>query len=108
MATFVQDSRSVDYTPNADVAAGDVVVQGSLVGYAPVAIPSGTLGTLWCEGVIKVGKDGADAGLTAGALVYWDATNHIATSTSSGNKLMGKMAKAAGTTDTTCYVRLQN
>lgn len=37
-ATFVHDGRAIDYTPGGDVAAGDVVVQGELVGIAKTPI----------------------------------------------------------------------
>ena len=31
-AQFIHDGDEIDYTPGADVSAGDVVVQGDLVG----------------------------------------------------------------------------
>jgi hypothetical protein len=36
-AQFVHDGNRVDYTPSSAVAAGDVVVQGELVGVATIA-----------------------------------------------------------------------
>ncbi|HON68990.1 MAG TPA: DUF2190 family protein, partial [Phycisphaerae bacterium] len=44
--------------------------------------------------------------ISVGALCYWDATNQRATTTASGNKLIGKCVKAAADTDTTVRVRM--
>ena len=41
-ASFIHDGRSIDYTPGSDVSAGDVVVQGELVG---IEFESDSLGT---------------------------------------------------------------
>ena len=46
MATFIQDGDAVDFQPATDVAAGEVVVQGDLVGVAKTPIATGTLGSL--------------------------------------------------------------
>ena len=43
-ASFIHEGASIDYTPGANVAAGDVVVQGDLVGVAKLDILSGRLG----------------------------------------------------------------
>lgn len=104
-ATFVQDGFSVDYTPTTAVAAGDVVVQSDLVGIATQDIPANTLGALTVEGVFDVVKQSGTA-ISAGALVYWDATNQVATTTATGNKLMGKCVRAAAASDATVRVRL--
>jgi predicted RecA/RadA family phage recombinase len=105
MATFVHDGNSVDYTPGSAVTAGAVVVQGELVGVAKVDIPAGTLGALAVAGVFDFPKATGSA-ITAGALCYWDATNQRATTSSSGNKLIGKCVKAAADADTTVRVRM--
>ena len=105
MATFVHDGNSVDYTPGSAVTAGAVVVQGELVGVAKVDIPAGTLGALAVAGVFDFPK-ATGSGITVGALCYWDATNQRATTSSSGNKLIGKCVKAAADADTTVRVRM--
>lgn len=94
----------VDYTPSAAVVAGDVVVQGELVGVALHPIDANTLGGLAVTGVFVVEKDNTSIG--AGALVYWDNTNKKATATATGNKLMGKAVKAALAADTKVTVLL--
>ena len=110
MATiFVHDGSAIDYTPGSAVAAGDVVVQGDLVGVAKVPIPASTLGALAVAGVFDFPKGtGAGTDITAGAKLYWDGTNGIVSKTDGGGtlKLIGKAVKAATTTDTTARVRL--
>ncbi len=106
-ATFVQDGNSVDYTPGADVAAGDVVVQNNLIGVARTPIAAAALGSLAVVGVFDVPKaSGSTTAIAAGKTVYWDATNKVATETSEGNTLMGKTVAAAADADTTVRVRL--
>ncbi len=106
-ATFVHDGASIDYTPAADVAAGDVVVQGELVGVAKLDIKANTLGALAVAGVFDFAKaTGGGTAITAGANVYWDDTNNVATTTATGNKLIGKCVKAAADADATVRVRM--
>ncbi len=106
-AVFRHDDGSIDYTPGADVAAGDVVVQGELVGVAKLDIKANTLGALAVTGVFDFAKaTGVGSGISAGANLYWDDTNNVATTTSSGNKLVGKVVKAAADADTTVRARL--
>ena len=62
-ATFIQFGDSIDYTPGANVAAGDVVVQGTLVGAARTSIAASVLGSLAVRGVFDVAK--AAVALTA-------------------------------------------
>jgi len=108
-ATFIHEGASIDYTPGADVAAGAVVVQGELVGVASRPIAANTLGTLAVEGVFDFPKaTGGGSAITAGAQLYWDDTNDIAT-TSDGagaNKAIGKAVLAAADADATVRTRL--
>ena len=106
-ATFVQEGGAVDYTPGSAVAVGDVVVQGELVGVARGAIAANALGSLAVEGVFDFAKaTGVGTGITAGANVYWDDTNNVATTTAAGNKLLGKCVVAAADADAKVRVRL--
>lgn len=104
-ATFVQDGECIDYTPVADVAAGDVVVQGDLVGVAKRDIPANTVGSLAVGGVFDFAKLAALA-LAVGTLVYWDDAADVATNVAAGNKLLGKVVRAAAAADATVRVRL--
>lgn len=108
-ATFVHEGASIDYTPGTDVAAGDVVVQGELVGVAKTPIAANALGALAIAGVFDFAK-AAGGGVTfaAGALAYWDDTNNLAVTTdgAGANKLIGKCVKAAADADATVRVRM--
>ncbi|MBM3983781.1 MAG: DUF2190 family protein [Planctomycetes bacterium] len=104
-AVFVQDGECIDFTPGADVAAGDVVVQGDLVGVAKRDIPANVPGALAVTGVFDFAKLAALA-LAVGTLVYWDDAANVATNVSAGNKLLGKVTKAALAADATVRVRL--
>ena len=108
-ATFTHDGNSIDYTPGSDVAAGDVVVQGELVGVAKTPIAANALGALAVTGVFDFPKaTGGGTAITAGANVYWDVgdTEAKEDSESGANKLIGKTIVAAGDDDTTVRVRL--
>jgi len=112
-ARFVQEGNSIDYTPVAAVAAGDVVVQGALVGVAKLDIEAARLGALAIGGLFDFVK--ATGAITAGAAVYWDADGNpvggtagtgALTTTAGGNTFVGWAVVAAAETDTTARVRL--
>lgn len=106
-ATFIQEGSAIDYTPGADVAAGDVVVQGDLVGITRLAIKASVLGALAVTGVFEVPKaTGGGTALGVGTIVYWDAVNIRVTTTAAGNKQLGKVVKAAADADAKVRVRL--
>ena len=102
-AVFVQEGGAIDYTPTADIAAGEVVVLGTLVGVTKVPIPANTLGALAVRGVFDVAKDAATI-FTAGQFVFWDEAANQATTT--GTVLLGKAILAAGNGDATVRVLL--
>jgi len=106
-ATYVQHGNEVDYTPATAVLAGDVVVQGQLVGIARENIDAGKLGALAVSGIFDVAK-ASETIFDAGSLVYWDDTNKLAVAVegSGTNKLMGKAIAAAGSGATSVRVRL--
>jgi len=107
MATFVHDGNSVDYTPGSAVTAGQVVVQGELVGVAKVDIPANALGALAVVGVFDFPKaTGVGTAISAGANCYWNAAAQQATTTATGNKLIGKCVRAAVDADTTVRIRM--
>jgi predicted RecA/RadA family phage recombinase len=106
-AIFVHDGNAVDYTPGSAVAAGDVIVQGELVGVARTPIAANALGSLAVDGVFDFAKTtGGGTAITAGDNVYWDDTNNVATTTATGNKLLGKCVRAAADADATVRVRM--
>lgn len=103
MASYVQKGDVLDYTPAAAVAAGDVVVIGSLVGVAPVAIAANAQGALAIDGVWSMpcatGSTGAQ-----GSAINWYATSGVADAAT--GTAAGKLAKARVATDTTVHVVL--
>jgi len=106
---FVHDGNSIDYTPAADVAAGDVIVQGDLVGVAKLDIPADVLGALAVTGVFDFPKaTGVGTAIAAGATVYWDVADTEAKedSETGANKLIGKTIQAATDDDATVRVRM--
>ena len=104
---YKQTGDAIDYTPGADVAFGQVVVQGELVGVAKHDIPAGKLGALAVTGVFDFPK-ATGSSIPAGAKVYWNATTKVTTvdAASGANKELGKTILAAADTDTTVRVRL--
>jgi predicted RecA/RadA family phage recombinase len=114
MTKYIQTGDAVDYTPGADVSAGDVVVQGDLVGIAKLDIKTGKLGALAVTGVFDFPKaTGTASAIAAGAKVYWNATNGVATTAANdgGNPAtaypyIGKTIKAAVDADALVRVRL--
>jgi predicted RecA/RadA family phage recombinase len=97
IAKYVQKGESIDYTPAADVAAGDVVVIGNIVGVAKLDIPANTLGSLSLTGIYAVVKDTTVIGL--GTKVYWNAANKKATTTATNNTSIGLAVSASGSAD---------
>jgi len=108
-ATFRHQGAAIDHTPGADVAAGDVVVQGELVGVAKLDIKAGRLGALAVEGVFDFPKSvGPSSAMPAGLDVYWDAAGQVATEDPSGgaNKRIGRVVKDATDDDAIVRIRL--
>ena len=107
-ATFVHDGESIDYTPGRRRGRRRRGGPGRPGGRGQAAaIAANLLGSLAVEGVFDVPKaSGAGTAIAAGASVYWNAAAKQATTTASGNKLMGKTVRAAVDADTTVRVRL--
>jgi len=108
-AKFIQEGSAIDYTPSSDVSAGDVVVQGELVGVAKLDIKADALGALAVAGVFDFPKTaGVGEAIAAGANVYWDVADGVAKEDdeTGANKLIGKTVAAAGDDDTTVRVRM--
>lgn len=108
-AVFLQKGDAIDYIPAADVAAGEVVVQGDLVGVAKLDIAADALGALAVAGVFDVAKEsGGGVTFSAGDAVYWDEANDLAVTTdgAGANKQMGKAVADAADADAAVKVRL--
>jgi predicted RecA/RadA family phage recombinase len=106
VATFVQEGFTVDYTPVADVVAGDIVDLGTSVGIALHDIPANTKGALARHGVFDVAKFTGEA-IALWAIVYYDAGTNTATGTIAYQEaIMGKCVLAAAAGDATVRVEL--
>jgi predicted RecA/RadA family phage recombinase len=112
-AVYYHKGDSIDYTPGSAVSCGDVVVIGTIPMIATADIAANTKGALAVSGVFKVPK--ASGSVTAGDAIYWDAdgspntgdaSSGAATTTATGNNLMGYAAASAGSSDTYVYVGL--
>ena len=111
MATgqFIHDGNTIDYTPGADVTAGDVVVQEDLIGIAKLDIAADSLGALAVTGVFDLPKaTGGGEAIAAGAEVFWDVGDQVAKtdSESGANKKLGKTVTATTDDDVLVRVRL--
>ena len=114
-AQYIQEGREIDYTPGADVDAGDVIVQVNLVGIAKAAIDSGDLGALSVSGIFDV-QQNAEI-IPAGTAVYWDADGDsvsgtagegAATATASANTFMGFAQAVTAATDDDVRISLRS
>lgn len=102
-----QEDDSIDYTPVADVATGDVIVIGTLVFVATSAIAASVKGALAAKGIFKFPKVAAQSG-SQGDAVYWDvdgtpvsgtALSGAASTTSTVGNLIGWLAADAASGD---------
>lgn len=103
-ARFVHDGKAVDFFPEADVAAGTVIVEGDLVGVTKLDIHAGRLGALHVVGVYEIAK--GNTAIPLGAKVYWDNTAKQAVTSATGNKQLGIAVQAASAEDGTVRVRI--
>ena len=104
-AVFAHEGSNIDFTPTVAVVAGEVVVQGDLVGVACRPLAANEPGALAVFGVFDFLK-ATNVAYTVGTILYWDDANNVVTATASGNKLIGKVTRAAATTDTTVRIRM--
>jgi predicted RecA/RadA family phage recombinase len=105
-AIYVQDGEAIDYTPVADLAAGDVVDLGTFVGITKEPILANKPGALSIVGTFDVLKFTGEA-IALGATVYWDVGTGTATGTIGYSEAtMGKCIKAAAAGDATVRVFL--
>ena len=103
MNQYFQDGRYIDYTPEADVAAGTFVRIGNITGFANLDIKAGVKGALCTEGVIKVEKATGTA-ISAGAKVYWGGESKAVTT--AGATYIGVAIAEAASADTFVLVKL--
>ena len=105
-ARYVQRGESIDFIPASDVAAGDIVKVGSLVGVAKLDIKAGELGALALCGVYEIATNGT--AIEAGAVVSVDpGTGKVCAADASGAVKFGHAVTKAEAADATVHVRLE-
>ena len=105
LTTYRSAGDLIDYTPGANVSAGDIVVQGELCGQVVADLLAGEKGALRVEGIIKAPKLSTDV-VAIGAVLYWDAGNSRCTTTASTHNMIGKAVTAAGSGVTEVELKL--
>lgn len=105
MKKYIQDGKTISFTPTADVVSGQAVLLGALLVVAIGAIAANTAGEGLTEGVFELPKKSTDV-VTQGADLYWDDTAKNLTITASTNKLVGKAWAAAANPSATVAVKI--
>lgn len=108
-ARRVTEGKTLDYTPVSAVTAGDVIVIGKVVAVAECDIAAGAKGALAISGKFAFPKStatGSSVGLDAGAKIYWDESEEIVSTSSSGNECAGYIEEAPADADETVNVVL--
>ena len=105
-ARYVQKGDSIDFRPDRDVAAGEVVVMGKLVGVAKLDIKAGELGALALEGVFDMRKLPNHAFIGCGVVGWSVANRGVESRTMPDAVPIGHNLKNASTHDETIPVRL--
>lgn len=105
MKNYVQPGDTVSVTAPAAVSAGDGVLVGSLFGVAANDADSGAAIEIVTKGVFDLAKVSAQA-WSEGDLIYWDSAADNATTTASGNTLIGVAVADAANPTSTGHVRL--
>ena len=100
-ARYIQRGESIDFLPDRDISAGEIVIQNGLVGVAKIPVKKGTPGSLALSGVFDVTKT-VRCAFSVGAAVYWDAERKSAVT--SGDLLLGLVAENSKLNDS--YVRV--
>jgi len=108
MKNAYQDGRVLDVTLAADVASGQVVTQGRLLGIAVTNGKSGDTIAVHVEGVFRLPKLGT-AVIATGDPVHWDIAPGrvvVAATTAGDVENFGYAVESAGNGTTEIHVRL--
>jgi predicted RecA/RadA family phage recombinase len=103
MATYRTEGDKLDYTPSSAVAAGDIVVLGSLVTIADRAIAANELGAVLTNGVVT-GPCVSGATGAQGDAIKWYSVSGVFSSATGTN--CGYLARARAAADATVSVLL--
>lgn len=105
LVDIVHSYQTIPHTPAAEVAAGDVVAQGALLGVAATILPADEPGALVVAGVVEVPK--AAEAFSAGDVVYWDAADSEVNSSATGNTQFGRVIADAASGDSHCRILIR-
>src|SRR5690625_1756539 len=107
MKNYISHGDTLTFTAGTDVASGDGVLVGSLIGIATGDVKNTETGTLKLTGVFDLPKTASQA-WTIGDPVYWDASSEICTNAASTHRLIGTavLAVGGGAAETIGRVRL--
>lgn len=104
-ATFYQEGKVIDYTAANGLSVGQVVSLTNLVGVAMNDIASGAVGAVAIEGVFTMpGASGITAAI--GDKLYWDDSNNVLTSTTTGNAIAGIALTAKATAAANVLIKI--
>lgn len=104
MNNQICDGTTIDFTPTADVASGQLTLVGKLPVVALSPIKANEEGTGVAEGVFELPKVAADD-IAQGAQLYVKADGML-TTTASGNTAAGKAWAAAGNGADTVWAKI--
>ncbi len=104
-AIFVAEGATIDIVPEADVAAGSVVVVGKLVGVAKFGILAGSRGSIAVRGVFEVVKD-PTTNIPAGTILYWSQVSWHVVKNAYAHPMIGKAIEDAPPGSLTVRLRL--
>jgi predicted RecA/RadA family phage recombinase len=92
---FINEGRALQFTATANVASGQGVVIGSVLGVATDAVANGDTGAALIVGRVKLPK--AAGAITAGAKLIWDHTaGNLKTSGAAPGNLNNAAIAASG------------
>lgn len=104
-ARYIQRGESIDFLPDRDISAGEIVIRNGLVGVAKIPVGKGTPGSLALSGVFDVTKT-VRCAFSVGAAVYWDTVRQSAVT--SGDLLLGLAAESSKLNDSHVRVILNS
>ncbi len=105
MRNFIQNGKTITLAAPYAVTSGDGLLVGSIFGVASNDAANTAEVEVALEGVFSLKKTSAQA-WTVGAVIYWDDTNKVCTTTASTNKLIGTAVAVAANPSATGIVRL--
>lgn len=106
MKNFIQPGEVMEVTAGANIASGDVVAVGEMVGVAAHDIANGATGEVSLCGVYLLAK--AAGVWTQGQKLFWDkvAKAFVGVASADADVVAGYAFKAAANGDATGYVKL--